>query len=83
MGIKGKPSLTVNQFCHWVNNDLPNKTLEPRFPRKILVETARKWMYELGFEVVTKKSGSLLGINVTCCGILKRVSETNGVPGFP
>ena len=48
MGIKGKPSLTVNQFCHWVNNDLPNKTLEPGFPRKISVETACKWMYELG-----------------------------------
>ena len=35
-----------------MNNDLlPNKTLELGFPWKIAVETARKWMYELGFEV--------------------------------
>ena len=57
--VKGKPNLTVSQFCHWVNNDLlPNETLEPGFPRKISVETARKWMHELGFEVVTKKKGT-------------------------
>ena len=54
--VKGKPNLTVSQFCHWVNNDLlPNTTLEPGFPRKISVETSRKWTHELGFVVVTKK----------------------------
>lgn len=45
-------------FCQWVNDDLlPNETLEPGFPRKIAVETARMWMHELGFEVVMKKKG--------------------------
>ena len=59
--VKGKPNLTVGQFCHWVNNDLlPNATLEPGFPRKTSVETARKWMHELGFEVVTKKKGTFV-----------------------
>ena len=39
---------------------LPNETLEPGFPQKISVETARKWMHELGFEVVTKKKGTFV-----------------------
>ena len=48
-------------FCQWVNDNLlPNETLEPGFPRKISVETARKWMHELGFEVVTKKKGTFV-----------------------
>ena len=48
-------------FCQWVNDDfLSNETLEPGFPRKISVETARKWMHELGFEVVTKKKGTFV-----------------------
>ena len=35
-------------FCQWVNDDLlVNTTLEPGFPRKIAMETARKWMHEL------------------------------------
>lgn len=43
-------------FCQWVNDELlPNTTLEPGFPRKIGFETARKWMHELGFAVVSKK----------------------------
>ena len=30
VSMKGKPNLTVGQFCQWVNDDLvPNKTLEP------------------------------------------------------
>ena len=59
--VKGKPNLTVSQFYHWVTNDLlPNTTLEPGFPRKISVETSRKWMHELGFEVVTKKKGTFV-----------------------
>ena len=41
--VKGKPSLTADTFCWWVNEELlPNETLEPGFPRKIGVETARK-----------------------------------------
>ena len=59
--VKGQPNLTVRMFCQWVNDDLlPNETLEPGFPRKISVETARKWMHELGFEVVTKKKGTFV-----------------------
>ena len=54
--VKGQPNLTVGQFCQWVNDDLlPNETLEPGFPRKISIETARKWMVELGFSVVQKE----------------------------
>lgn len=52
--VKGKPNLTVASFCEWLNNDLlPNVTLEPGFPRKLSLETARKWLHELGFSVVT------------------------------
>jgi len=39
---------------------VPNETLEPGFPQKIAVETARKWMHVLGFEVVTKKKGTFV-----------------------
>ena len=57
--VKGKPNLTVSQFCQWVNDDLlPNETLEPGFPRKVSVETSRKWMIELGFNVVRTKKGT-------------------------
>ena len=42
----------------WVNDILlPNQTLEPGFPRKMSLETARKWILELGFSVVRKKKG--------------------------
>ena len=57
--VKGKPNLTAGGFCEYVNNDLlRNETLEPGYPRKIGLETARKWMHELGFEVVLKKKGT-------------------------
>ena len=57
--VKGRPNLTVGMFCEWVNNELlPNETLEPGYPRKISVETPRKVMHELGFEVVVKKKGT-------------------------
>ena len=57
--VKGQPNLTVGMFCQWVNEDLlPNTALEPGFLRKISLETGRKWMHELGFEVVTKKKGT-------------------------
>ena len=59
--IKGQPNLTIHKSCEWVNDDLlPNETLEPGFPRKIAVETARKWMHVLGFEVVAKKKGTFV-----------------------
>ena len=57
--VKGKPNLTIHQFCGWVNNSLlPSETLEPGFPRKVSLETAKRWMHELGFEVVAKKKGT-------------------------
>ena len=48
---KGRPNLTAAAFCQWVNNDLlPNSTLEPGYPRRVSVETARKWLHDLGFD---------------------------------
>ena len=59
--VKGVPNLTVASFCEWVNDDLlPNETLEPGFPRRISVETARKWLHQLGFEVLSKKKGTFV-----------------------
>ena len=56
--VKGRPNLTSIDFCRWVNETLlPNSTLEPGFPRKIGLETARTWLHHLGFEVLTAKKG--------------------------
>ena len=50
--------MTTADFCKWVNkNLLPNCTLEPGFPRNISIETGRKWLHNLGFEVLTAKKG--------------------------
>ncbi len=50
--IKGKPNMTTFDFCSWVNS-----TLEPGFPRKISVSTARRWLCAMGFEVLTPRKG--------------------------
>ena len=56
--IKGKPNMTAISFCRWVNESLlPNSVLDPGYPRKISVQTARRWLHELGFEVLDKKKG--------------------------
>ena len=56
--VKGEPNLKTATFCEWVNQDLlPNTSLEPGFPRKISIETARKWLHELGFKVLTPAKG--------------------------
>ena len=56
--VKRKPNMTILEFCKWVNKSLPpNSTIEPGFPRKIGVETARKWLHETGFEVLTARKG--------------------------
>ena len=56
--VKGRPNLTSIDFCCWVNESLlPNSTLEPGFPRKICLETARKWLHQLCFEVLTTQKG--------------------------
>ena len=57
--VKGQPNLTAAAFCFWVNEELlPNACLEPGFPRKTSVETARQWMHELGFEVLSASKGA-------------------------
>ena len=57
--VKGQPNLTAAMFCKWVNDDLlMSTTLEPGFPHKIGIETARKRMHELGFTVMQKKKGT-------------------------
>ena len=56
--VKGRPNLTSIDFCRWVNESLlPNSTLEPGFPRRISLETARTWLHQLGFEVLTSQKG--------------------------
>jgi len=55
---KGRPNMTTVEFCKWVNKALlPSSTLEPGFPRRTSVETARKWLHEMGFEVLTARKG--------------------------
>ena len=55
---KGRPNLTAAAFCQWVNNDLlPNSTLEPGYPRRVSVETVRKWLHDLGFDVQHMSKG--------------------------
>ena len=56
--IKGRPNLTAPVFCRWVDESLlPNTTLEPGFPWKVGLETARLWLHHLGFEVLTVQKG--------------------------
>ncbi len=58
--VKGQPNLTSDSFCSWVNECLlPNSScLEPGFPRKVSVETARQWLHHLGFEVLSATKGA-------------------------
>ena len=59
--VKGSANLTSISFCQWVNEHLlTNETLEPGCLRKIFVETARHWLHELGFEVLSAKNDVLL-----------------------
>ena len=59
--VKGRPNLTTHSFCVWVNEELlTNEILESGFPRHISVETARKWLHELGFEVLSADKGMFL-----------------------
>ena len=55
---RGRPNLTSSAFCQWVNNELlPNSVLEPGYPRRVSVETARKWLHDLGFEILQLSKG--------------------------
>ena len=57
--VKGKPNLTAGSFCQWINECLlVMHTLEPGYPRRVSVETARKWLLELGFTVMDHKKGT-------------------------
>ncbi len=50
--------MTIISFCRWVNESLlPNSVLDPGYPRKISVQTSRRCLHELGFEVLDKKKG--------------------------
>ena len=56
--VKGVPNMTAISFCEWVNKSLlPNSTLEPGHPRKISVPTARRWLHELGFQIIITHAG--------------------------
>ena len=56
--LRGRPNLTSSAFCQWVNNDLlPNSVLEPGYPHRVSVETARKWLHDLGFEILQLSKG--------------------------
>ena len=56
--VRGQPNLTASIFCQWVNESLlPNSNLEPGFPRRISVETARQWLHHLGFETLSPSKG--------------------------
>lgn len=47
---KGEPNMTALSLCQWVNSGLlPSITLGPDMPRRISVETARRWLHQLGF----------------------------------
>lgn len=59
--VKGKKNFTSVLFCEWVNNLLlQNSVLEPRYPRKISVSTAQRWLHNLGFQVIKKKKGTYI-----------------------
>ena len=58
MSVQMLSHLTSLSFCRWVNESLlPNSILEPGYPRRISVQTARVWLHELGFEVIDQKKG--------------------------
>ena len=80
--VKGMPNLTVSSFCHWLNHDLlPNSCLEPGFPRHVSVETARKWLHFLGFEVLSSSKGMYFDgheredVVKERCGFLRKMVE--------
>ena len=57
--VKGRPNMKLVSFVKWVNDVLlPNHALEPGYPRKVSTETARKWLHEIGFEVIDAKKGT-------------------------
>ena len=50
---RGRPNLTSGA----VGELLPNTVLDPGYLRRVSVETARKWLHELGFDVLQMSKG--------------------------
>ena len=45
---KGKPNMTAQSFCQWVNEDLlPSAQLPQHFPWRISLRTAVRWLHYL------------------------------------
>jgi len=56
--VKGQPNMSTASFCQWVNNELfPNHVLEPGYPHKINIDTARRLLHHLEFRVLDRKKG--------------------------
>lgn len=51
IAVKWQPKVNLQSFTTWMNQLLPNHSLEPGFPRK----TARKLQHALGFRVIDMK----------------------------
>ena len=57
--VKGWPNIKLHSLTSWVNKTLlPSHTLEPGYPRRVGTETARKWLHELGFQLINAKKGT-------------------------
>lgn len=57
--VTGRPNMTAGSFCRWVNEDLLNNlVLPPGYLRHVSLETARKWLHNLGFQVLDHKKGT-------------------------
>ena len=39
------------------NELLPKSVLDPGYPRRVSVETAQKWLHDLGFDVLQMSKG--------------------------
>ena len=58
--VKEMPTMTVQDFCQHLNNDiLLFISSPPAFSRKVGLETARKFLHDLGFERVDCGKGGL------------------------
>ena len=56
--VKGRPNMTAQSFCDWVNGELLiSSHLPPVFPQEISLRTAVRWLHHLGFKPVSHKKG--------------------------
>ena len=55
---KGKPNMTAQSFCQWVNDDLlPSSNIPSHFPWRISLRTGIRWLHHLGFKPVSHRKG--------------------------